>query len=317
VNITKIDDNIYFLKGSRSSNIFFLDFEKKAIIDSGHPDEILQNINLFREDGISLEKIDLIFNTHSHGDHVGGNAYLKKINPDLKIACSKYKEEYQNIRKSAGFLRNIEDDFEEFTADIMLSDGDRVDLGGATIEVMETKGHSRDSLCFFLRDKKILFSGDTVYQKIITQVDYYQELEKSVDELMTTYGKIKSLDPDVIYTGHGDPIVSPAENTDYCIKKLGRFMKNNEMVVINNFIPMLEFFIYKNYGCDKSSLKKEIVDNFNSFKFSPFFNNFLKDNYESIFEKMYALMKLLDYFYEKDGKIYLKRKLNGYLDQVL
>jgi hydroxyacylglutathione hydrolase len=314
MKLTKINDNISFLKGSRSSNIYYLDFEKKAIIDSGHPGEIEYNMNVFRENGVNLEKIDYIINTHSHGDHVGGNAYLKSLNPDLKILCSEYKDSFQKSRRSFDFLKKVEDDFVDFDTDILLKDNDRIDLGDCMLEVIETKGHTRDSMSFYLEEKGYLFSGDTVYYHIITQVDYYQDLGKSVEELEHTYERIKDLQPLKIFTGHGEPIDDPSANSYYCLKKLKRF--NPEMLIINNFIPALEFYIYRYKGCSKSELKAEIMTNLMGFKNSMFLTGFDEGKFEGIFEKMYSLMKLLNYFEESDGRIYLKRNPNDYLSDL-
>jgi glyoxylase-like metal-dependent hydrolase (beta-lactamase superfamily II) len=42
-----------------------------------------------------------------------------------------------------------------------LHDGDGIDLGGRTIEVTATPGHTPDSICLFDRPNGLLFSGDT------------------------------------------------------------------------------------------------------------------------------------------------------------
>ena len=78
IKLEKIDSNIYLLKGKISSNIYFLDFEKKVIIDTGHPVEYKKNYEIFKQNSFPLENIDYIINTHSHGDHVGANVFLKK-----------------------------------------------------------------------------------------------------------------------------------------------------------------------------------------------------------------------------------------------
>ena len=314
MNFIKISENIYFLKGNRSSNIFFFDFGKKALIDTGHRDDCEYNIAALEKNGICTDKIDYILNTHSHGDHVGGNSIIKSKNPYIKIACSIYKEEYQNDRASTMFMKNVEDEYDEFKTDIELKDGDIIDLDGCVLEVIETKGHSRDSISFFEKNNKFLFSGDTIYNRVITQIDYYQEFEKSIEDLSITYDRIKKIDSSIIYTGHGDPLTDVSANLKYCIKKLERFRSNPEMVLINNFIPALEFFIYKNDGCRKSVLKDEILNNMLDYSEIKFLSSFDKKKHESVFDKMYSLMGLLGYFNEKDGYIFLNRKPNEYLN---
>lgn len=49
------------------------------------------------------------------------------------------------------------------TVDRILSDGDLLCLEpGITIQVIGVPGHSRESLCFYYREQKILFTGDSI-----------------------------------------------------------------------------------------------------------------------------------------------------------
>jgi glyoxylase-like metal-dependent hydrolase (beta-lactamase superfamily II) len=42
-------------------------------------------------------------------------------------------------------------------------DGDRIDLGGRSIEILATPGHTPDAICLFDRERGLLFTGDTYY----------------------------------------------------------------------------------------------------------------------------------------------------------
>lgn len=46
----------------------------------------------------------------------------------------------------------------------MLRDGDRIELGGRTLEVRHTPGHSPGHMCFWEAERGYLFSGDLVYR---------------------------------------------------------------------------------------------------------------------------------------------------------
>jgi glyoxylase-like metal-dependent hydrolase (beta-lactamase superfamily II) len=313
LSINKIDDKIYFLKGNRSSNIFYFDFEKKALIDTGHPDEIDQNLKTFKDNGIDLKKIDYIINTHSHGDHVGANAALKKINPEIKIIGSINTIDFQKKRRSLNILKEVEDNFDDYEIDIKISDNYKIDLGGCVLESIETKGHTSDSISYYTKEKGYLFCGDTIYYRVITQLDYYQKLILSLEDLEKTYDKLKTLSPKIIFTGHGDSINDPLENFEYCFKKLNRFKKDMEIILINNMIPTVEFYIFKTPDCSKEEVKKIIVNNLIKFKDAEFLNDFDPERFDKIFEKMFSLMKLLNIINENDNKLSLTRKLNEYI----
>jgi glyoxylase-like metal-dependent hydrolase (beta-lactamase superfamily II) len=59
----KLNDYIYVLYGTDSSNIYYLDCSKKAIVDTGNPREIEENIEAFKRNSIDITKIDYIINT--------------------------------------------------------------------------------------------------------------------------------------------------------------------------------------------------------------------------------------------------------------
>jgi 7,8-dihydropterin-6-yl-methyl-4-(beta-D-ribofuranosyl)aminobenzene 5'-phosphate synthase len=60
---------------------------KRILFDTGNNPEVLaQNA---RAKGIDLSKLDFVVMSHRHGDHMGGLAYLLKVNPKVKIYAPK------------------------------------------------------------------------------------------------------------------------------------------------------------------------------------------------------------------------------------
>ena len=60
---------------------------KRILFDSGNNPEILaQNV---RAKHIDLSKLDFVVISHHHGDHMGGLAYLLRVNPNVKIYAPK------------------------------------------------------------------------------------------------------------------------------------------------------------------------------------------------------------------------------------
>ena len=49
----------------------------------------------------------------------------------------------------------------------VLRDGDTIDLGGRTLEVLHTPGHSPGHMCFFERETGYLFTGDLIYKDVL------------------------------------------------------------------------------------------------------------------------------------------------------
>jgi 7,8-dihydropterin-6-yl-methyl-4-(beta-D-ribofuranosyl)aminobenzene 5'-phosphate synthase len=60
---------------------------KRILFDSGNnPDILAQNA---KAKNINLSKLDFVVMSHRHGDHMGGLAYLLKVNPTVKIYAPK------------------------------------------------------------------------------------------------------------------------------------------------------------------------------------------------------------------------------------
>ena len=86
-----------------------------------------------------------------------------------------------------------------------MHDGQTIDVNGVSVMVMHTPGHSVDSVCYYLEDEGVLFSGDTMLGSTPTTVgdlfDYMASLER--------ISKLPNLK--VICPGHGPLIENPRE----------------------------------------------------------------------------------------------------------
>ncbi len=149
--IEKIGENIWKLKAN--SNIYFLDFEKKILIDAGDRSERMF-VEQFLSKIIDFDKIDIVIFTHLHYDHIGNFDLF----PNAKFFASEQEiKDWKKDKKSA-----IYNDFmaEKFDAELHpLPDM----IEG--LEVIKTPGHTRGSVCLWYEKEKILFSGDTLFKK--------------------------------------------------------------------------------------------------------------------------------------------------------
>jgi glyoxylase-like metal-dependent hydrolase (beta-lactamase superfamily II) len=163
---------VYFVRGTWNAIS-----DINTLIDVGTDDFILDEIYELST-GVGKRRVEQVILTHEHFDHAGGLKRIKKdFNPHV-IAFSK--------------LPGVDE---------IAYNNMKIKIGDRNAVILHTPGHSNDSVCIYVPEEKILFSGDTPlnikspggsYTK-----DYVQILEH-----------IESLDIDIIYSGHDDPYIN-------------------------------------------------------------------------------------------------------------
>jgi glyoxylase-like metal-dependent hydrolase (beta-lactamase superfamily II) len=187
--------------------------------------------------GKHKEELKCIINTHSHSDHTGGNAFLKKstgaellihegdaqwLETPWELFREQAKKEGKSPCPACGYgvcAINIREDrggaivicdscgfsFEFISsppADRFLNDGDVLQVGTLNMGIIHTPGHSRGGISIYLEKENILFSGDTLFNRSIGRTDLpgssFESISSSLRKLM------KLPDETVVYPGHGE-----------------------------------------------------------------------------------------------------------------
>lgn len=189
---------IRFPHGNSWLAMYLLRYNRIVLIDTGTEDSIETSLYPFLR-GINLKPSDLsiIVNTHCHNDHMGGNAKLKEetaaklalnelsvaksINPRSSEEAIWDPLEMYVVRENPYFPRSA-------AADIVLKEGDCIDMGGSALVLIQTPGHESDCVCFYDPLSKSLFTGDSVFGKgLIPGIAFYQDLssyKRSLNRLL-------------------------------------------------------------------------------------------------------------------------------------
>ena len=118
--------------------------------------------------GVTLEKVLL---THGHIDHAGGTADLAARlgipveGPQREDAF--WIDQLPNQSRMFGFPHCA-----AFTPDRWLEDGDTVQVGNETLEVLHTPGHTPGHVCFFHRASGLALVGDVLFAGSIGRTDF-------------------------------------------------------------------------------------------------------------------------------------------------
>jgi len=130
-----------------------LDFDPASgSVDDGSVEQLL---DAAEELGVGIE---WVLETHIHADHLSG-APLIKARTGARIGIGEHVREVQNIFRPIFGAEDVKAEGGDF--DRLFKDGDRLDVGGLSIEVMHTPGHT--PACVSYRIGSAVFVGDTLF----------------------------------------------------------------------------------------------------------------------------------------------------------
>ncbi|XP_071782710.2 persulfide dioxygenase ETHE1, mitochondrial [Centroberyx gerrardi] len=150
---------------------------REAIIIDPVLETIDRDVKLIDELGLTLK---LAVNTHCHADHITSTGLLKKRLVGLKSAISR---------------------FSGASADVLLSEGDKIAFGKHHVTVRETPGHTDGCVTLVTGDQSMAFTGDALLIRGCGRTDFQQGCSKRLYE--SVHQKIFTLPNQcLIYPAH-------------------------------------------------------------------------------------------------------------------
>jgi len=167
------------------NNTWLVDGREPTLIDAGvgvpaHVEAIERHLG-----GRALARVLV---THGHTDHASGVPALRAKWPSLD-ACK------WPVAGESGWRP--------------LSDGQRIGAGDAELVVVHTPGHAADHVCFWEPERRLLFAGDMVVHGTTVMIPAGRG--GNLRDYLASLERLASLEPQVIYPGHGPVIDRPIE----------------------------------------------------------------------------------------------------------
>ena len=186
-----------------------------AVFDpGGNVDQILK---VLAEDGLTVK---YIINTHTHWDHVGGNAGLAEV---TSAPILTHKEEAPALEQASLHASAFGAKTENSKAGQFVAEGDTIELGSLKFQVLDVRGHSPAGLAFVTEGEieidgkkqaaKLCICGDALFAGSIGRTDFpggdYDLLIKNIKDKIFTLG-----DETLVLSGHG-PVTTVGREKQY------------------------------------------------------------------------------------------------------
>ncbi|RMF96630.1 MAG: MBL fold metallo-hydrolase [Candidatus Schekmanbacteria bacterium] len=156
------------------------DTRMSAVVDP--PSDITKVINILKDNNFKLE---YIYATHTHFDHIGGIRELK-AQTNAKTVVHRLES---NVLKN----KNI-------PVDIEVEEGDHMRLGTVIVRIIHTPGHTPGGICLLINNEKLI-TGDTLFVGDCGRTDLSGGNSKQLYESLEK--KIKTLPDNIeVYPGH-------------------------------------------------------------------------------------------------------------------
>ncbi|MFB3926117.1 MAG: MBL fold metallo-hydrolase [Syntrophales bacterium] len=203
--------NLVFIPGLNEGrypycNSLFVDDGEKAIIDPGSNEEILKELS--RNTGMLL-------NTHYHEDHFTYN-YLfphARLHVHANEACC-----YESVRNILDFYGLLGGKYEKDWLDLFLgrfnyrerkperklADGEILQVGNTTIEVIHTPGHSPGHCSFWFPEEQVLFLGDLDMTRF---GPWYGDRVSDIDQTIESVRKLMRIPARTFISAHETGVI--------------------------------------------------------------------------------------------------------------
>jgi len=145
-----------------------------ALFDCGMAhcaDKTIQNV----KNALQGRPLDYLFITHTHYDHIGALPFFRKEWQSLRLVTSQkgaevlLKDTPRRVIRELSIVAineynaKVDTSYSDdnFHADVIVKEGDVISLGDFSVKTLETPGHTKDTLSYFIPELEILIASET------------------------------------------------------------------------------------------------------------------------------------------------------------
>ena len=242
-----------------ANNVVLFDGGRATVVDSGYVSHGAQTVALLREVLAGRRLADLV-NTHSHSDHIGGNALVQRTFGCAITVPAGMLPTVAAWDEDALLLTTAAQSGERFHADRALHPGDTLEMGELVWQAIAAPGHDMDALVFHNRDRRILISGDALWRDgfgiLFAEV---LGLGDGIGAARRTLEAIARLPVDVVIPGHGAPFVEFDDALARAFARLRAFEEDGSRMARNAIRACMTFSLLDSRSMEIDALPAHLA----------------------------------------------------------
>lgn len=216
-----------------------------AMVDAGwNTDEAWRALESgLAEAGGSMSDVRAVVVTHIHPDHYGlagrvreaSGAWVGLHPADAELLEGRYVrtddliERMSNLLASSGVPEDKRPDLTNASMevrslvsmtkpDVLLEDGDRVDLAGCDLQAIWTPGHSPGHICLYSEQRRLLLAGDHVLPRITPNIAFHsQQFANPLGDYLESLARLRVFETEEVLPAHEYRFAELGERLDEII----------------------------------------------------------------------------------------------------
>lgn len=211
-----------------ANNILCFDGEQATLVDSGYVTHAAQTVDLVRH-ALHGRRLQRLINTHSHSDHIGGNAAVQAaFNCSIMVPAGLHAA-IADWDEDALLLSPLGQQATRFQHDELLGANNEIEMGSLNWQSLAVPGHDMEALAFYNPEKRLLISGDALWENGFGVI--FPELLGEADGLASTRSTLEMLARlpiDIVIPGHGSPFSTVDAAFERAFRRLDSFQADIE-----------------------------------------------------------------------------------------
>jgi glyoxylase-like metal-dependent hydrolase (beta-lactamase superfamily II) len=213
-----------------ANNILCFDGDRATLVDSGYVAHAEQTVALVGH-ALAGRRLARLVNTHSHSDHIGGNAALQAAFGCRIVVPAGLHATIAEWDEDALLLSPLGQQSARFQHDALLAAGDTLEMGGLNWQALAVPGHDMEALAYHCPEQRLLISGDALWENGFGVI--FPELLGEADGLASTRATLEMLarlPVDTVIPGHGRPFGAVDVAFERAFRRLDNFQANIEQL---------------------------------------------------------------------------------------